>query len=295
MGSATIHTEAKDFPMPVLPSSVAEPLWRQFETLIPPVHDPHPLGCHRPRVPDRVVFDKLLARLVLGGAYRKHADEKVSATTLRARRDEWIAAGIFAALEQIVLESFDRIIGLDLGTLTVDGCCVKAPCGGENTGRNPTDRGKSGQKRSVLCEGHGLPIGVVLAGANRHDSPLLGPTLECLSRFGFELPEQITVHLDAGYDSRVTRELLTVVGCGWKITPKGTYIRINHTKRWMIERTNSWHTRGFGLLLVVLDRVGAVQQAWTQLANAIIVLRRLLKEAWVRYRWDGRPTRQYRF
>ncbi len=106
--------------MPAPPSSVVDPLWRQFETLIPPVQDTHPLGCHRPRIPDRLVFDKLLARLVLGGSYQKHADAQVSATTLRTRRDEWIAAGIFIALEQIVLECFDRIIGLELEHLTVD-------------------------------------------------------------------------------------------------------------------------------------------------------------------------------
>ena len=167
--------------MPALPSSVINPLWRQFEALLPEPDDHHPLGCHRPRVSDRIVFDKLIARLVLGGAYTRHADDTVSATTLRARRDEWITAGVFSSLEQIVLDNFDRVIGLDLEHLSVDGCCVKAPCGGDNTGTNPTDRGKSGQKRSVLTEGHGLPIGAVLAGANRHDSPLLAPTLECLS------------------------------------------------------------------------------------------------------------------
>lgn len=279
--------------MPALPSSVIDPLWCQFEALLPPVEDFHPLGCHRPRVPNRIIFDKLVARLVLGGAYTKHADEAVSATTLRARRDEWITAAVFTALEQIVLENFDRVIGLALEHLTVDGCCVKAPCGGDNTGPNPTDRGKSGQKRSVLTDGHGLPIGVVLAGANRHDSPLLEPTLECLSRFEFFLPEAIRVDLDAGYDSHTTRDLLTEKGCEWKISPKGTYIEINHTRRWKVERTNSWHTRGFGLLQVVLDRVDRVQQAWTSLANAIIVLRRLLKEAWVRLRWTTRPVKQY--
>lgn len=242
-----------------------------------------------------MIFDKLVARLVLGGAYTKHADHMVSATTLRSRRDEWIRHGVFAALEQAVIQAFDWLIGLDLQNLSVDGCCVKAPCGGDNTGPNPTDRGKSGQKRSVLVEGHGLPIGTVLAGANRHDSPLLQPSLECLSRFGFCLPETITVHLDAGYDSTITRKTLTILGCAWQISPKGTFVEINHTKRWMIERTNSWHTRGFGLLQVVLDRTGPVQQAWTSLANAIIVLRRLLKEARPRFRWETRPVKPYDF
>lgn len=171
--------------MATLPSSVMDTLWCQFSSLIPVITDHHPLGCHRRRVDDHIVFDKIISRLVLGESYTKYADETVSATTLRTRRDEWIAVGIFTALEQIVVETFDRVIGLDLTHLSVDGCCVKAPCGGDNTGPNPTDRGKIGQKRSLLVEGHGLPIGTVLAGANRHDSPLSRPTLECLSRFGF--------------------------------------------------------------------------------------------------------------
>lgn len=147
----------------------------------------------------------------------------------------------------------------------------------------------------MLIEGNGLPIGTVLAGANRHDSPLLEPSLECLARFGFWLPDQITVHLDAGYDSSVTRQTLTVLGCHWQISPKGTFVQINHTKRWMIERTNSWHTRGFGILQVVLDRSAPTQQAWTSLANSIIILRRLLQEARDHFRWDTRPVKPYDF
>lgn len=94
--------------MPVLPSSITGPLWEQFHALLPRRQIVHPLGCHRPRVPDRVVFDKLLARLVLGGTYQQHADHQVSATTLRSRRDEWIAAGVFEALHQAALRPLTR-------------------------------------------------------------------------------------------------------------------------------------------------------------------------------------------
>ncbi|WP_313823509.1 transposase [Citricoccus sp.] len=69
-----------------------------------------------------------------------------------------------------------------------------------------------GQKRSVLTEGHELLIGVELAGANRHDSPILCPTLEKVARFGSYLPEYIRVDMDAGYGSGVSRELLTELG-----------------------------------------------------------------------------------
>lgn len=91
--------------MPAVPSSIIEPLWEEFRVLIPPLVDDHPLGCHRLRIPDRVVFDKLVQVLVLGAAYAKIADSSCSATTIRTRRDEWIVAGVFAELEQICLNA----------------------------------------------------------------------------------------------------------------------------------------------------------------------------------------------
>ena len=220
--------------MPAVPSSIIEPLWEQFQALIPPVSDQHPLGCHRPRIPDRVVFDKLIQVLVLGAAYAKIADSSCSATTIRTRRDEWIAAGIFSDLEQICLDGYDKMIGLDLGNLVVDGCITKAPCGGEAAGRSPVDRGKQGTKRSLLVDGAGIPLGCVAAGANCHDSPLLAPTLEKLGRFGFNLPEQITVHLDAGYDSGKTRDLLATLGCDAVISTRGEPLQAG--ARWVVER-----------------------------------------------------------
>ncbi|WP_235432402.1 IS5 family transposase [Nostocoides japonicum] len=187
--------------------------------------DTHPLGCHRPRIADRIVFDKLVQVLVLGAAYAKIADTTCSATTIRTRRDEWIAAGVFTTLEQLCLEAYDRVVGLDLEHVTVDGCLVKAPCGGEVAGRSPVDRGKLGTKRSVMTDRAGIPIGCVTAPANRHDSPLLRPTLERLgrfeTRFGVGLPDRITVHLDAGYDSSKTRELLAELDCHGVISVKG--------------------------------------------------------------------------
>jgi hypothetical protein len=77
---------------------------------------------------------------------------------------------------------------------------TKAPGGGELAGPSPVDRRKRGMKRSLLVEGYGIPLGRVLAPANRNDSPLLGPTRDKLEDLG-PLPDDITVHLDAGYDS----------------------------------------------------------------------------------------------
>ena len=83
------------------------------------------------------------------------ADKSCSAATIRRRRDEWIVAGIFTRLEQICLNAYNKMTGLDLGDAAIDGCIVKAPCGREAAGRSPVDRGKQGTKRSLPVDGQG--------------------------------------------------------------------------------------------------------------------------------------------
>jgi len=280
--------------VPALPSSVIDPIWDQFSALLPERVVFHPWGCHRPGIPDRVVFDKLVQVLVFGVAYARIGDASCSATTLRGRRDEWIDAGVFDRLEQACLEAYDRLVGLELAEVTVDGCITKAPCGGEAAGKSPVNPGKQGTKRSRLVDALGIPLGCVVAPANRHDSPLLRPTLEKLARFehhlGVGLPEQITVHLDAGYDSTKTRDLLTELGCQAVISVKGTPLQAG--ARWVVERTNAWHNRGFKKLHVCTERRTRVIEAFIALANAVIIVRRLLRITWTTHRWDDRPARR---
>jgi transposase len=229
--------------VPAIPSWLLEPLWDQFAALLPdrPVYDPaHPLGCHRRRTGDWIIFEKLIQVLRFGCSYQSIADCTCSATTIRDRRDQWIKAGIFARLRQIALDAYDRIVGLVLQEIAVDGYITKAPGGGECAGRSPVDRGKQGMKRSSMVEGHGIPLGRVLAAANRHDSPLLAATLDKLDDLG-PLPGDIRVHLDAGYDSQKTRDELAARGLTGQIAHKGDKPPIQAGQRWHVERTNAWH------------------------------------------------------
>ena len=104
--------------------------------------------------------------------------------------------------------------------MAVDCSITKAPCGGQKAGRSPVDRGKQGIKRSAVVDGHGIPLGAVAAPANRHDSPLFEQTLETLEVLE-PLPEQMSVHLDRGYDSDLTRERLKERGLIGVISEKG--------------------------------------------------------------------------
>ena len=91
--------------MPALPPYLIEPIWQQFSALLPEREVDHPLGCHRRRISDRVVFDKLVQVLVFGCAYHRIADESCSATTLCERRDEWIELGVIDALREAFLST----------------------------------------------------------------------------------------------------------------------------------------------------------------------------------------------
>lgn len=96
--------------MPAISPYIIDPIWEQFVALLLPEREvDHPLGCHNPRIPDRVVFEKLVAVLVFGCAYERIADESCSATTLRRRPDEWIVSGAMEQLQRIVLDAYDRM------------------------------------------------------------------------------------------------------------------------------------------------------------------------------------------
>jgi transposase len=275
--------------VPTLPPYIIDPVWEQFSALLPERIVEHPLGCHRPRVPNRVVFDKLVQVLVFGCAYWRIAEEGCSATTLRRRRDEWMEAGAMEKLENIARDSYDRIIGLEPHDIAVDCCITKAPCGGERAGRSPVDRGKRGIKRSVAVDAEGIPLGVVTAPANRHDSPLLAQTLDAL---GSPAGQEASVHLDRGYDSDLTRERLEERGLVGVISEKGKPAPpLQATKRWVVERTNSWQN-AHKKLVWCTERRGRVIDFWISFSNAVVIVGRLIRKAWSRYRWEDRPSRR---
>lgn len=277
--------------MRALEPEVLDAVWAAVEPLLPVPVDGHPLGCHRPRISDRVCFEAILVRLVTGCAWvdaERLVNHRVSDTTLRARRDEWVAVGVFDRLADEALVAYDRIIGVDLTECSVDGSQHKAPVGGEGTGPNPTDRGKSGWKWSLFADRNGIPLGWATDGANRHDTMLLGPTLDAAAARGL-LAETETLHLDRGYDNPVVRRTVAEAGiddlvCSKK-QPPGTATGKTSVPlglRWPIERTNSW-LANFGQLRRNTDRHIAHRLAQLGLAIALLITAKLID--W-RNRWS---------
>lgn len=265
---------------------VVDAVWAAVEPLLPePPLDLHPLGCHRPRRSDRDCFEAILFRLVTGCSWDVAGRLGLgSETTLRRRRDEWVDAAVFENLAEEALAGYDRIIGLDLSEVAVDGSQAKAPMGGEGTGPSPTDRGKQGWKWSIATDRWGIPIGWEQAGANRNDCILLEPTLDAVDGRGL-LDEIGTLHLDRGYDNGVVRALCADLGLGDVVVAKRrrhgqgrVKVSVPLGMRWPVERTNSWLSN-FGQLRRNTDRHLHHRLAQFALAVVLIITVKLVKWA----------------
>jgi transposase len=281
-----------------LDPAVVSVLWQAIYHHLPEHVDDHPLGCHRKRVPDLLCFRGILIRLTTGSSWEDVEalmEFKVSDTTLRNRRDEWIKAGVFAELEAETRAGYDRIIGLDLGFVAIDGSIHKAPCGGEGTGKSPVDRAKLGHKWSVAADANGIPIGVALDGANRNDLKLLEPTLDSIMINGL-LDDIELLALDRGYDYPVVRDRLAGYGLveleiqkrGTK-PPPGTPHRLTLGLRWIVEALNSWWSN-YGQLRRSTDRKMVHRYAAISLASTVLMTARLIgyRDRWSPAAWPIR-------
>ena len=280
--------------MRALDPAVADAVFAAVEPRLPRPADAHPLGCHRRRVDNKVCFRGLLIRLVTGCSWvdvETLMHGVVSDTTLRARRDEWVDAGVFDDLAAEAIAAYDRIIGLDFTDTALDASQHKAPRRGDGTGPSYTDKGRSGWKWSMLTEANGIPVGWVTSAANNNDFTLVAPTLDDVAHRGL-LIEVDTLHLDRGYDFPATRRLCDVYGLDnvniakrrptrWN-RGRRHKVRISLGQRWPIERTNSWLVN-FGQLRRNTDRRDQHRRAQLALAITLILTVKLID--W-RDRWS---------
>jgi putative transposase len=128
-------------------------------------------------------------------------------------------------------------------------------------GKNPTDRGKIGAKRSVLTEGGGVPIGLAVAGAKRHDCKMVRETIESIP-VKRPAPTPATPQgmcLDKGDDDDEVRELLAEFGFTAHLRARGEEAKALQqeagfkARRWVVERTHSWMNR-FRRVLIRWDK-----------------------------------------
>jgi putative transposase len=260
---------------------ISDELWAVLQPKLPEHKNTHRFGGGRPRISDRRCADAIFYVLRTGGQWAALDETELCArSTAHDRFQEWVAEGVFLALWQAGVEEFDEVHGIDWDWLSMDGAMTKAPLGGEQTGPNPTDRGKSGVKRSLLTEGHGVPIGLTVAGANRNDMKLVRETLESIvvprPVPSAEQPQGMC--LDKGYDFEEVRATLREFGFTAHIRARGEEARElkkeagERARRWVVERAHSWLNR-FRRLLVRWDKKPDNYLGFLHFACALIAFR----------------------
>lgn len=274
--------------MRALKPEVVHCLWDRMRDLLPVPEDRHPLGCHRPRASDLLCLWGMLFRLVTGCSWEDAESAlgwQVSDTTLRTRRNEWVRAGVFDALFEEVLGDYDRAGLLQLRHASADGSLHKTPCGGPGSGPNPCDRGKLGWKWLIVVDANGVPVGWVIAGANRQDSVLLSVTLDKVSP---RLRKRIRwLHLDRGFDNGNVRAQLAERqlsdACIARKKPRGAVDWVPPKpkfkgKRWPVERTNSWISN-YGQMRRNTDRTIEHREAQLAFAISLVIMIKLIDHA----------------
>lgn len=278
--------------MYALEPRVHGPIYRTIQHLLP-APKPHRLGCHRPRVPDAVCFIGILYRLITGASWTtiesilKTANHQVSDTTLRARRDEWINAGVFERIEAEARAGYQHLVGYDVEHVSIDGSDQLAPCGGEDTGRGFKTHGRLGWKWCLAVDDDGIPMAWTINPANRNDYPMMFDVLDQLNDLDLNPTRTIgTLHADRGFNYAETpRRLADKYGItSFNAPPRNTPAAgaeplVGLGKhRWIVEATNSW-LRAYGQLRRNTDRKTIHREAALQLAIALFITHRLTQKA----------------
>lgn len=268
--------------MYALDPAVHAPLFATIQALIPE-SPTHPLGCHRRRIDDQVCFIWILHRLITGASWETleaMSGHAVSDTTLRARRDEWIDAGIFEQLAAQAVAGYHHLIGLDLNNVCVDGSDHLAPCGGEGAGHGIKHPGRLSWKWCMAVDADGIPIAWTIDAGNRNDYAMFFPVLDRLA--DHDLIGSIgTLHADRGFNYASTPSKVAAYGITSFVAPErkqpgqGAVALVGMGHRWIVEAANSWLC-AYGQLRRNTDRTTRHRHAALCFAIALFITHRLI-------------------
>lgn len=254
-------------------------LWHRMEKLIQHYDPPKATG--RPREAARRILDGLIFHFRTGCQWnhipRVYGDD----STIHRTFQKWVEIGLFEKLWAMLIEECEELGQVQWQWQAADAALGKARSGGDHIGPNPTDRAKNGTKRSLLTDGGGGPLAVVVAGANVHDTKLLEQTIEAVVVERPEPTEENPQHLclDKAYDNPTGEAAVSQHGYIGHIRrigeePPPVKRKKGHkARRWVVERTLAWLSKCRGIL-VRYEKKAANYLALIQFACALLWYRR---------------------
>ncbi|WP_156106076.1 IS5 family transposase [Comamonas aquatica] len=258
---------------------VSKELWRQLQPLIPAFVPSAKGGARKLAISDEAALNGILFVLQTGIPWEDLPQSLGygSGMTCWRRLRDWNAAGVWEQLHQAMLTRLREHDQIDWSRASIDGSSVPKPPGGQETGPNPTDRGKLGSKRHIVVDARGIPLVILVSGANRHDSKMFEKCVDAIPAIaglaGRPRKRPAKLHADKGYDFKRYRAHLRQRGIIGRIARRGIESSERLGKhRWVVERTHSWFA-GFGKLRIRFERRLDIHEALLKLAAAIICAR----------------------
>ena len=254
---------------------ISDGLWERIEPVILELDPPKAKG--RKRVDQRKMLEGVIFRMRSSCQWDHLPKELGDDSTIHRTFQRWVERGVLDGIWAALIEECQELDSVNWEWQSADCSMGKARWGGGAIGRNPTDRGKAGSKKSILVDGAGGPLSVVVAGANVHDTKLLRPTLESIV---VDRPEGVqNLCLDKGYDNPTGH--VTVADAGYqphirrigeeKLDQSGE--KTHPARRWVVERTLGWLSK-YRAMLVRYDKKPTNYLGLLQLACALIWYRR---------------------
>jgi putative transposase len=233
---------------------VPRPLWRRVKKLLPKAPKKRKAG--RPPADNRAILNGIWYVLWTSCQWKAiHKDWfGVCSSVLHQRFQLWQELGIFEKLMTLMVQFYDKKRHIKWKWQALDSKSCAAPLGGEQTGKNPTDRAKKGSKLHLLVDQRGAPLSLYLSGANEHDKWFAD---ELIIAMVVKRPQRRKQHLcaDKGYDYTDVRQF---------VEQQGYLAHIKHkrkrgepvleecpmpgetrypARRWVVERTFGWLTK----------------------------------------------------
>ena len=253
---------------------VSDDLWGMIEPLLKRRYPARTTG--RPRADFRKVIDGIIFRLRSGCQWNQLPATFGPDSTVHQWFQVWCRDGLMLDIWKSLVKRCDALGEVSWEWQSADGAMGKARFGGDHVGPNPTDRGKNGTKRSILVDEFGGPLGIVIAGANVHDTKLLKATLDSIVTSRPDQDQHLC--LDKGYDNPTGHRTMFGSVYTAHIRRIGQEGGLRHPqgkpRRWVVERTFSWLSK-CRALLVRYDKHACNFLGLLQLACALLWYRRL--------------------
>ena len=219
---------------------ISDSMWNEIKDIIPSKN----VKIGRPEWDNKKTLEGIFLIIKTGMQWKYLPKEFGKVSTVHGKFRKWVKMGVFDNIMQKAKISYAQSLDKPMTWFASDTAHSKAPLANNWSGKNPTDRGKRGVKRSIIVDIKGAPLSIYTGPSNKHDISFFEKTFE---KFCFEKTEIARImEVDAAYDCKQTKLFCKKYNF---VLLAATNIRRNKKKkkyhshfRWIVERTFSWQS-----------------------------------------------------